>query len=328
MECHRISWRIESNWKCHQRFQLIIRMKSQYAGFVMNYKLLCFSLVIFVGLVGSCANGVVLGAFLFNKRKDKAINKLIVNQIALDLFASVALVLSYSAKVNENFYIYQNNIWNAILCQFFANGILPFGGLIGSTVGLVVLTLERYFKIVHPFGYRENFSSWMIYVGIFFSWASGFLLEIVGSWTSGVMNGKCLKYVFWESETGAMVWSITLLIVSYFLPLVVFFFGYGEILATVRRRSDVPLRSHVQGGTSVGTNREDASHQRIQMKIVKMLITVTVAFIVCCSPNQIYYMMVLFQVIIYFGKVFTDLLLIIDNYIIIYIPSVFDQFMR
>ena len=210
-------------------------LKSQYAGFVTNYKLLCFCLVIFVGLVGSCANGVVLGAFLFNKQKNKAINKLIVNQIALDLFASVALVLSYSAKVNEYFYIYQNNIWNAILCQFFANGILPFGGLIGSTVGLVVLTLERYFKIVHPFGYREHFSTLMIYAGIFFSWASGFLLEIVDSWTSRVVNGKCLKYVFWESETGAMVWSITLLFVSYFLPLVVFF-GYGGILATVRHR--------------------------------------------------------------------------------------------
>ena len=125
-----------------------------------------------------------------------------------------------------------------------------------------------------------------------------------------------------------MVWSVTLLIVSYFLPLAVFFFGYGGILATVRHRSDVPLRSHVQGGTSVGTNAEDANHQRIQMKIVKMLITVTVAFIVCCSPNQIYYMMTLFQVIISFGKVFTDLMLIIDNNIIIYIPSVFDQFMR
>ena len=83
-------------------------MKFQYVGFVMNYKLLCFCLVIFVGLVGSCANGVVLGAFVFKKQKNKAINKLIVNQIALDLFASVALVLSYSAKVNENFYIYQN----------------------------------------------------------------------------------------------------------------------------------------------------------------------------------------------------------------------------
>ena len=270
---------------------------SNVNGFVFDYKFLSFCLVIFVGLVGSFANGVVLSAFLFNKQKNKAINKLIVNQIALDLFASVALVLSYSAKVNEYFYKYQNNVWNAILCKFIANGIFPFVGLIGSTIGLVVLTLERYFKIVHPFGYREHFSSWMIHVGTALPWASGFLLEVVGTWTSGIKNGTCYKYSFWNSEQETMAWSIADLVISYFIPLIVFCFGYGGILKAVRQDSDVPLRSQVQGGTSAGSTEEDPNHYRIQMKIVKMLITVTVAFVVCCSPNQIYYVMAMFKAI-------------------------------
>ena len=171
-------------------------------GFVVNSKLLCFSGVISVGLVGSCANAVVLGAFLLKKQESKTINKLIVNQIALDLFASVSLVVSYSTKLYENFFVYLDSAGSAILCKFIANGVFPVWGLTGSSIGLVMITLERYFKIVHSFGYRKYFCGWMIHAGIALSWMTGFLLEIVGTWTTGVKNGKCYKFFFLVDTVG------------------------------------------------------------------------------------------------------------------------------
>ena len=266
------------------------------ATFAMNVKLACFALVICVGFLGSCANATVLGAFLL-KNRAKTINKLIVNQIALDLFASVSLLVSYSAKVNEYFYVYPDNTAGAILCKFVANGVFPFWGLTGSIIGLVVLTLERYFKIVHPFGYRKYYSRWMTSAGIILAWSSGFMLEICGTWTSQVKNGKCLKFYFWSVDRDVMTFSVASMVIQYFLPLVIFFYGYGSILAVIRRRPDVPLRLHGPGIEDLeNKNTGNQIQQRIQMKIVKMLITVTFAFIVCCSPNQIYYVLIMFQV--------------------------------
>ena len=264
--------------------------------FVMNVKLACFALVICVGFLGSCTNATVLGAFLL-KNQAKTINKLIVNQLALDLFASVSLLVSYSTKVNEFFYLYPDNTAGAILCKFVANGVFPFWGLTGSIIGLVILTLERYFKIVHPFGYRKYYSSWMTRAGIILAWSSGFMLEICGTWTSQVKNGKCLKFYFWAADRDAMTFSVASMVIQYFLPLVIFFYGYGSILAVIRRRPDVPLRLHGPGIEDLESkNNGDQIQQRIQIKTVKMLITVTVAFIVCCSPNQIYDVLIMFQV--------------------------------
>ena len=121
------------------------RLPLSMAGQGLIYKLLCFASVIFVGIVGSCANSVVLGAFLSTKQKSKTINKLMVNQIGLDLFASVSIVLSYSAKINDYFYVYPDTTASAVLCKLIANGVFPFWSLTSSITGLVVLTLERYF---------------------------------------------------------------------------------------------------------------------------------------------------------------------------------------
>jgi len=39
-------------------------------------------------------------------------------------------------------------------------------GMNGGTACLVVITLDRYWKIVHPVHHREHYRRWMMYVGL------------------------------------------------------------------------------------------------------------------------------------------------------------------
>ena len=257
-------------------------------------ELACFVLVISCGLVGTAANFTVLAALLTIKRQTKSVNRFIMNQVGLDLFASISLVVSYSAKINDLYHVYSDDVWSNILCRLLANGWLTWAVVTSAIFGLAVLTLDRYFLIVHPLQYRTLYSPCATRIAIAVACISGFLLESVELWSSQVKDGKCYKFAIWSSATESMAFSIVSIVIQYFFPLAVFFFGYGSILMVIKRRPG-DLQSRGQGRNDV--KNEDVMNQRIQMNIIKMLITVTVAFVIYCSPNQIYFMLICFKVI-------------------------------
>jgi hypothetical protein len=61
-----------------------------------------------------------------------------------------------------------------------------------STVSLIVIALECYFKIVHPVKHRNNFRPWMVKLGVIAPWIDGLLVVILPAWlTSDVVDGVC-----------------------------------------------------------------------------------------------------------------------------------------
>jgi len=54
----------------------------------------------------------------------------------------------------------------------YLDGVYPF--VIVEKIGLVVITLERYFKIVHAIAHRKYYRDWMTKVGVILPWISGF----------------------------------------------------------------------------------------------------------------------------------------------------------
>jgi len=75
-------------------------------------------------------------------------------------------------------------------------------GLNGGTTSVVIVTLDRYWKIVHAVHHRKYYRHWMLYVGLFLPWLNGIavhLLPAIG--TTRIVNGKCLSTSFWPSES-------------------------------------------------------------------------------------------------------------------------------
>jgi len=75
-------------------------------------------------------------------------------------------------------------------------------GLNGGRTTVVVITLDRYWKIVHPLHHRKHYRRWMLYVELFIPWLNGaatYLFPAIG--TSRIVNGMCLMASFWPSES-------------------------------------------------------------------------------------------------------------------------------
>jgi len=94
------------------------------------------------------------------------------------------------------------------LCILIDGATLATVGLNGATACVVVVTLDRYWKIVHPTHHRKYYRRWMIYVGLFLPWLNGVavhLLPAIG--TTKIVNGSCHPIAFWPSQVMEKVCS-------------------------------------------------------------------------------------------------------------------------
>lgn len=73
-------------------------------------------------------------------------------------------------------------------------------------IGLVVITLERYVKVVHAIVHRKYYRHWMTKVGVAVPWISGFCTFVIPAiLTTRAMPGQCPMMGFWPSEVGEKV---------------------------------------------------------------------------------------------------------------------------
>ena len=111
-----------------------------------------------VGSVGCSANTVVLTVLLRARRQfGSSVHTLIANQSAMDLFACFFAMASLVTMITHR-YVYDGNpVVDGLICVVFEGGALTAVGMTAGVMGLMVITLERYFKIVHAvarLGYR------------------------------------------------------------------------------------------------------------------------------------------------------------------------------
>jgi len=70
-------------------------------------------------------------------------------------------------------------------------------GFHGGTASVVVITLDRYWKIVHAVKHREYHRRWMVYVGVFLPWLNGIATHLIPAVSSvRIVNGMCVTPVF------------------------------------------------------------------------------------------------------------------------------------
>jgi len=88
------------------------------------------------------------------------------------------------------------------LCILVDGATLITLGLNGGTASVVVLTLDHYWKIVHPIHHRKYYCRWMLYVGLFLPWLNGVAMHLLpATGTSRIVNGKCYATGFWPTES-------------------------------------------------------------------------------------------------------------------------------
>jgi len=92
------------------------------------------------------------------------------------------------------------------LCVLLDGAGLVSVGMNGRVWSMVVITLDRFWKIVYPIHHRKYYRRWMLRVGLAVPWLSGISSQLMPTlFTSKILNGKCHPLSVWPSKIMLMV---------------------------------------------------------------------------------------------------------------------------
>src|SRR6218665_3808500 len=114
---------------------------------------------ILTGIVGVITNGVVLAALLSKENVKKTFNLLIINQVALDLYSSAFLFVTYAMKLSSIQFV---GTFGWFYCTTLDSDMITFVGVIGSVVSLVLIAADRYVLVVYPIFHKAHVRRWLI----------------------------------------------------------------------------------------------------------------------------------------------------------------------
>jgi len=235
--------------------------------------------VVFSGVVGTAGNALVLYALLASKQHKKHV--LIVNQNALDLFASFFIIVIFSLRMCN---IHLTGVLGYWLCIVLLGEYFVWVGTNGSILNLAIITVDRYLKVVHPVWSRKYLRPRVIYCAASFSWLGSILYNTAMIFkTSAVKNGHCYSFLFYDAEWKEIISAVFYVMAYYVIILAIFIFCYGRILVSLRRQARV-MAAH--SGPSSSTAQTQS--RQIQTNIIKTMILVSALYAVCWLPTMIY----------------------------------------
>jgi len=256
-------------------------LSSSYdGGFYFQYA------VVVIGVVGIVANALVLYAMVASKQHEKQL--LIFNQNAFDLCSSLLLVITYTVKLCRIRIIGTLGYW---LCLIFQSESLIWCSIIGSTINLMSITIERYIKVVHPNRSKKLLRKWTRLSAAAFAWIAGTVYEMaLVINTTDVIDGVCLGFMMWKSETAAIIHGVWNWASFNVLVICVFVFGYGKILVVIRRQARV-----MAGHSGPGSSTSQTQSSQIQTNVIKTMILVSAFYIITCTPGHTYFLLLHFK---------------------------------
>lgn len=193
--------------------------------------------VIGIGFIGAAANGVMLYALVKSKSRNDS-TKIVLNQMTLDFVCSVMLVFIYAMKFPKFDYA---GVAGSFLCKVIVSEAPLWVFLNCSTANLVVLTIERYVKIVHSVFHRNFIRSWMYIVAIALTWLNFEAITgvVVAMVTSEVLEGNCTAFSQWKRESDRSCFAIWSFVIDLLTPLIVFVYCYSRILCVLVARRKI-----------------------------------------------------------------------------------------
>jgi len=234
--------------------------------------------VIFIGLVGTAGNALILYALVVSKQHKK--HMLIVNQNALDLFSSFFLILFIMLQLCN---IYLEGVLGYWLCITVLGENLIWWGTNGSMVNLAIITIDRYLMVVHAVWSRKWLKPWVIYSAMAFSWFSGTVFNtLIVVFSAEVVDGVCYTYLF-EDPVSQMIGILFYMAFFYVVILVMFIFFYWRILVKIRNQAKV-MASHGTGGSRTA----QAQNQQIQTNVIKTMVIVSAFYAISWLPYNFY----------------------------------------
>ena len=249
-----------------------------------------------IGIFGVCGNGLVCVVIFKVSFLHTVTNAFIFHQAVVDLLASLFLTLYANVPDPDPL---PSGVAGSLFCRIWHGHVILWMLLVASTFNLVVLTMERYIAIVHPFRYQPLFETRFNTVILVLVWILAICYKSADLARNDYQNGTCVfAEISWKKEMGLIVFMV-----EYLIPLLVMIFAYASIMFVLKKSANRLADSSTINSISATTAAKSATTApnkgptlggellKARRNTFKTLMIVFVGFVVCWSPNQIIFLM-------------------------------------
>uniref|UniRef100_A0A2S2NKP8 Neuropeptide Y receptor n=1 Tax=Schizaphis graminum TaxID=13262 RepID=A0A2S2NKP8_SCHGA len=235
---------------------------------------LTYSAVFVVSLVG---NGLVCYVVVFSAQMHSVTNLFIMNMAVGDLLMTLFCVpFSFVATLLLQYWPFGSDLCHTVS---FAQAV----AVLVSAYTLVAISVDRYIAIMWPLKPRASRHQakyiialvWTVAVITAFPILLVTTLEQPSSW-----HQQCGLYICnenWSSENVRHYYNVALLVLQYCIPFAVLLFTYVNIGVVVWGKRT----------PGEAQNSRDVRMAKSKRKMIKMMVTVVIAFTVCWLPYNI-----------------------------------------
>ena len=247
-----------------------------------------------LGIFGFFSNVFVVVVIALYKPMHKQLtNFFIVNQSTMD--ATVAFFLFFTSVYEDDKHRRtQGNVADEAICRLWYTKMPLWGMLVSSTYGILMLTLERFFAVVHPIWHKTTFTrNRLLSAGtMMVPWVVGVSFNVAYMVPTAMItvDGDCTVYNVWPSKLTQAAVGVFTTFVQYLLPLLLLAYGYSRMVWVLHKRVETVEGPAGAGGTGKEVKRNE-SMARARGNVLKTLALVACSFIICWTCNQVYYLM-------------------------------------
>ena len=181
---------------------------------------------ILIGIFGMLGNGLSAAVFMQNKGLRKNLtNHFLVSQSLIDFLAAFFLLATVPlGQLEKNF----TGVAGYLRCILWDSSFAVWASFLSSTYNLVALSIERYFKIVHPIHHKVYFTKAKAYSMMAMAWSTGIIYQSLLLFsTGGVRRGRCYTLVFWKSQKARSTCAVLTFFIKYLIPIGVTIYCYS-----------------------------------------------------------------------------------------------------
>ena len=237
-----------------------------YTGF-----LVLFSTMMIVNLIG---NTLVILVVLRNRSMKTPTNYLLVNLASADMVVAIFIGIQFIAT--PTFTHPQGNVGSA-LCKIITGGTPGWVGAVASVFSLVAIAIERYWAVLHPHSQKIKLTKTKIILLAMLSWTVSIIWAIPGFWaTTYIKEIKGCAHSF-SKPIYAKLYTVGWSVVAGVIPISIMGALYSRVVYQLW---------FVKNNTAEATQR---SLLRYRKRVTKMVIFVTLVYVLCWVPELLIY---------------------------------------
>ncbi len=235
---------------------------------------------ILIGVFGILSNSFVILVITKSKAMRKGLtNKMIVNQSAIDISASILMVAEANVRFDTSGL---SGLSDSLYCKLWISKVFLWSLFCASTYNLVIISIERYYEIVHPIQHKSFLTRTKTILLLLFPWIIPVIIEILYVIpTTGIVQGYCVVIGIFPSELAGRICVIFVNVFQLIFPLGVMIVSYTHIYLTLRKRI-TPASTLSEAERSREKRMVKAS-----MNVLKTMVTVCVCFFLCWVWDEI-----------------------------------------